>query len=67
MNKNFSHKFLGISVNKNDPEYRDNKNIFDYLEKRVEQIESERKGFFSVFSRGDSLMDETQTCEVIIL
>lgn len=66
MAKNFSHKYLGISVNALDPEYQANKGTFDFLEKRVAEIEAEHKGFFSCFSRGDSLMDETQTCEVII-
>lgn len=66
MEKKFSYKFLGMSVNALDPEYQANKATFDFLENRVAEIEAEHKGFFSVFSKGDSLMDETQTCEVII-
>lgn len=62
----FSHKYLGMAVTTADPEYQQNKATFDFLEKRVKQIESERPGFFNVFSRGDSLMDETQTCEVVV-
>lgn len=66
MSFRFSYEFQGMRVDKDDPEYVTNKPTFDYLERRVAEIDRNHTGMGACFSDGDCLSDETQTCAVKI-